>query len=137
MKFEAGAWPSRKYPNQDSLASRPPRQAAMSTTAALKPSTSQLGSESSHRRLRRGVENQDKRNSLNGESKPLAKKRKKKHVFCSCRGKDDGTPMICCGQCREWYVRPPLSPIYRQLTTSGRYHFACIGLSELDVDDIG
>ncbi|KAH9986086.1 transcription factor S-II, central domain-containing protein [Russula compacta] len=39
-------------------------------------------------------------------------------VFCSCRGVDDGTPMVQCGTCNEWY------------------HFGCIQLSEDDASEI-
>ena len=32
-------------------------------------------------------------------------------LFCSCRGLDDGTPMVQCGTCDEWLARtlPSLS----------------------------
>jgi len=36
----------------------------------------------------------------------------------TCREKDYGTPMICCGACREWY------------------HFSCLGLEQEDTEDI-
>src|SRR5260221_22501 len=31
-------------------------------------------------------------------------KAKKVEEFCSCRGVDDGTPMVQCGTCDEWSV---------------------------------
>lgn len=33
-------------------------------------------------------------------------------VYCTCRGRNDGSPMICCGRCSEWF------------------HFRCVGLSK-------
>ena len=33
-----------------------------------------------------------------------AKKEKEELLFCSCRGIDDGTPMVQCGNCDEWLV---------------------------------
>ncbi|KAH9967592.1 hypothetical protein BC827DRAFT_605522 [Russula dissimulans] len=46
------------------------------------------------------------------------KAKKVEEVFCSCRGVDDGTPMVQCGTCDEWY------------------HFQCIKLSEDDASEI-
>ncbi|KLO12716.1 hypothetical protein SCHPADRAFT_403407 [Schizopora paradoxa] len=41
-------------------------------------------------------------------------------VFCSCKGPDDGSPMIKCdGTCNMWY------------------HLRCIGISEDDASEIG
>ncbi|KAJ7116023.1 hypothetical protein C8R44DRAFT_587834, partial [Mycena epipterygia] len=39
-------------------------------------------------------------------------------IYCLCRKGDDGSPMVNCGQCDEWY------------------HFACINLSEQTAEDI-
>lgn len=39
-------------------------------------------------------------------------------VYCICRKGNDGSPMICCSQCEEWY------------------HFKCIGLSKRAAKDI-
>ncbi|KAH9056266.1 hypothetical protein EDB87DRAFT_1638219 [Lactarius vividus] len=47
-----------------------------------------------------------------------AKKEKEELLFCSCRGVDDGTPMVQCGNCDEWY------------------HFRCVNLSEDDASEI-
>lgn len=54
----------------------------------------------------------------NGTTKKKGKGKGKEQVFCVCRGKDYGTPMICCGACREWY------------------HFSCVGLEQEDAEDI-
>jgi hypothetical protein len=52
--------------------------------------------------------------STKGKEKAASKKparsvkaKKVEEVFCSCRGVDDGTPMVQCGTCDEWSV--PLS----------------------------
>ncbi|KAF5350240.1 hypothetical protein D9758_007833 [Tetrapyrgos nigripes] len=39
-------------------------------------------------------------------------------VFCTCRRNDDGTPMVYCGECQDWY------------------HFSCVNLSEREAEDI-
>ncbi|KAJ7890537.1 hypothetical protein B0H14DRAFT_3081675 [Mycena olivaceomarginata] len=39
-------------------------------------------------------------------------------VYCLCRKGDDGSPMVNCGECDEWF------------------HFACVNLSELNAEDI-
>ncbi|KAJ3881634.1 hypothetical protein F5051DRAFT_95417 [Lentinula edodes] len=39
-------------------------------------------------------------------------------TYCSCKKGDDGTPMIYCSECKEWY------------------HFTCINLDETDAEDI-
>ncbi|KAJ3815288.1 hypothetical protein F5876DRAFT_31060 [Lentinula aff. lateritia] len=39
-------------------------------------------------------------------------------IYCSCKKGDDGTPMIYCSECKEWY------------------HFTCINLDETDAEDI-
>lgn len=48
----------------------------------------------------------------------IVKAMKLEEMFCSCRGVDDGTPMVQCGTCDEWY------------------HFRCIQLSEDDASEI-
>ena len=39
----------------------------------------------------------------------IVKATKVEEVFCSCRGFDDGTPMVQCGTCDEWLalLHPP------------------------------
>ncbi|EMD38932.1 hypothetical protein CERSUDRAFT_104220, partial [Gelatoporia subvermispora B] len=57
--------------------------------------------------------------TINGEkTRGKAKPRVEGKVYCSCRKPDDGTPMILCAHCKEWY------------------HFQCLKLSERDAEDI-
>ena len=35
-------------------------------------------------------------------AKKKGKGKEKEQVYCICREKDYGTPMMCCGACREW-----------------------------------
>ncbi|KAJ7180665.1 hypothetical protein C8R46DRAFT_1070186 [Mycena filopes] len=51
-------------------------------------------------------------------SKPKRAKSPTPAIYCLCRKGDDGTPMVNCGECDEWY------------------HFHCISLSEDTADDI-
>ncbi|THH17772.1 hypothetical protein EW146_g3089 [Bondarzewia mesenterica] len=41
-----------------------------------------------------------------------------KGPYCLCKGPDDGTPMVQCGHCKDWY------------------HFRCIDLNEEDAEEI-
>ncbi|EIN06001.1 hypothetical protein PUNSTDRAFT_145392 [Punctularia strigosozonata HHB-11173 SS5] len=41
-----------------------------------------------------------------------------KKQYCVCKGNDDGTPMINCSYCKDWF------------------HFRCVNISEDDADDI-
>lgn len=43
-----------------------------------------------------------KKNGVGTAGKKTKGKGKKGQVYCVCREKDYGTPMICCGACREW-----------------------------------
>ncbi|KAF7309785.1 Transcription elongation regulator [Mycena indigotica] len=43
---------------------------------------------------------------------------KTSQIYCLCHGVDDGSPMVNCGECKEWY------------------HFSCVDLSEGTADDI-
>jgi len=47
-----------------------------------------------------------------------AKREKEELLFCSCRGLDDGTPMVQCANCNEWY------------------HFRCVNLNEDDASEM-
>jgi hypothetical protein len=38
-----------------------------------------------------------------------SKAKKAEELFCSCRGVDDGTPMVQCGTCDEWLAPVPSS----------------------------
>jgi len=35
-------------------------------------------------------------------AKKKSKGKEKEQVYCICRERDYGTPMMCCGACREW-----------------------------------
>ena len=37
-----------------------------------------------------------------GGAKKKSKGKEKEQVYCICREKDYGTPMMCCGACLEW-----------------------------------
>ncbi len=67
----------------------------------------------------------------NGKTKSKGK------AICTCRGQDDGTPMIECSRCGEWFVGCVVN-IELPLTVFifVRYHFTCIQLSESDAEDI-
>jgi hypothetical protein len=71
-----------------------------------------------------------------------AKAKKVEEVFCSCRGVDDGTPMVQCGTCSEWLapVPLPLFPFHftfiRSTDPYPRYHFRCVELTEDDAGEI-
>ncbi|KAI0788754.1 hypothetical protein C8Q75DRAFT_767793 [Abortiporus biennis] len=68
----------------------------------------------------------EKENSnLNGSSsktttrkKGATSKARAPKVYCTCRGSNDGSPMILCSGCNEWY------------------HFRCIDLAEKDAEEI-
>lgn len=49
--------------------------------------------------------NENKENArLNGNKTKGRAKLKSSKVYCSCRKGDDGSPMILCAECNEWYV---------------------------------
>jgi hypothetical protein len=71
----------------------------------------------------------------------IVKAMKVDKVFCSCRGVDDGTPMVQCGTCNEWsaLLHPPFPYFSLHLRTAlifPRYHFGCVQLSEDDAGEI-
>ena len=43
---------------------------------------------------------------LSSRRKTITKRsaQKKEEVYCLCKGKDDGRPMIRCENCNDWYV---------------------------------
>lgn len=45
-------------------------------------------------------------------------KAKAEDIFCSCRKNDNGTPMVYCVECKDWY------------------HFSCVQLDESNAEDI-
>ncbi|KZT20099.1 hypothetical protein NEOLEDRAFT_1141182 [Neolentinus lepideus HHB14362 ss-1] len=55
---------------------------------------------------------------VKGKGRKKAARGKSKKVYCMCKGPDDGTPMVACGECEEWY------------------HFRCVNLDESDADDL-
>lgn len=56
--------------------------------------------------------------------------------FCTCKKGDDGTPMIYCTECKDWYVWfSGLIFGYLSLLLS-RLHFSCVDLDETDAEDI-
>lgn len=57
-------------------------------------------------------------------------------VYCVCKGKDDGTPMIKCeGECQNWYVASHVHCALELIVC--RYHFGCISMDEEDADRVG
>jgi len=42
--------------------------------------------------------------STNGKGVGAGKSSKKVDVYCTCKREDDGTPMIYCGECKDWCV---------------------------------
>jgi hypothetical protein len=71
----------------------------------------------------------------------IVKAKKVQEVFCSCRGVDDGTPMVQCGACDEWsalvhHLSLSSSSNATDIPCSYRYHFRCIQLSEDDASEI-
>jgi hypothetical protein len=77
----------------------------------------------------------------NGKGSSSTKTKSKKgatkvpEVFCACRREDDGTPMVYCGECQDWYVYFVDCLIYRSFHLL-RYHFSCVNLSEREAEDI-
>ncbi|EGN96782.1 hypothetical protein SERLA73DRAFT_184942 [Serpula lacrymans var. lacrymans S7.3] len=68
------------------------------------------------------VEKENKGNPGRGKAKVQpkvkAKSKTKDESYCLCRQPDDGSPMVHCSQCKEWY------------------HFRCVNLDQNDADDI-
>ncbi|KAJ3734924.1 hypothetical protein DFJ43DRAFT_992347 [Lentinula guzmanii] len=60
----------------------------------------------------------------------------KDQSYCTCKKGDDGTPMIHCSECKDWYVVCVI--ILRRLfhLHFNRIHFSCIHLDETDAEDI-
>jgi hypothetical protein len=56
----------------------------------------------------------------NGRPRPSrARVSRQKAEFCTCRGQDDGRPMIHCSHCDDWF------------------HFECVQLDQADAEEIG
>jgi hypothetical protein len=64
-----------------------------------------------------------------------AKRDKEESLFCSCRGVDDGTPMVQCGNCDEWSGIIVIS-LFFSTDDRRRYHFRCVNLNEDDASEI-
>lgn len=47
---------------------------------------------------------ENKENARLSGSKARGKAKPKTKVYCSCRKGDDGSPMILCAECNEWYA---------------------------------
>ena len=65
-----------------------------------------------------------------------AKREKEELLFCSCRGLDDGTPMVQCGNCNEW---SGFIVVFSSSSTDDhhrRYHFRCVNLNEDDASEM-
>ena len=66
--------------------------------------------------------------------KPAKRVLKKVKVYCTCKGRDDGRPMIKCEFCGDWYVSRNVSP--SQLFMYYRFHLDCLNLTEREVEEI-
>lgn len=64
-----------------------------------------------------------------------AKREKEEELFCSCRGVDDGAPMVQCGNCHEWSGIIIVFP-FPSTDDHRRYHFGCVNLNEDDASEI-
>jgi len=102
---------SRMSENTSSIAtSRPSRSTRGAAVAASSKTTA-----TANTKPREGAAT--KKNGA-GAAKKKGNGKSKGEVYCVCRGRDYGTPMIFCGACREWY------------------HFSCLGVEEEDAEDI-
>jgi hypothetical protein len=86
----------RKSKNMSSIATSRPTRSTRATTSA---SSSGKTTMTTTTKPRAGAPAQ--KNGV-GTMKKRGKGKGKEQVFCVCRGRDYGTPMICCGACREW-----------------------------------
>ena len=93
--------------------------ASMRTTRSRKVSTQPSGKENTN------ANTPPPSSTMKAKEKAAPKKpaknvkaKKSQELFCSCRGVDDGTPMVQCGTCFEWSAPTPspfltLSPFAR------------------------
>ena len=80
--------------NTSSIATSRPTRATRGTTAAA----------SSNKTVTTNIKQRGapvKKNGV-GVARKKGKVKEKEQVYCVCRERDYGTPMICCGACREW-----------------------------------
>lgn len=89
---------SRMSENTSSIATSRPTRSTRGTTAAASASTNKTTA-ATNTKPRGGAS--ARKNGV-GTVKKAKGKGKKEQVYCICREKDHGTPMICCGACREW-----------------------------------
>jgi hypothetical protein len=75
--------------------------ANMRTTRSRKMSTQSSGKENGTASLP-STKGKEKATSKKTVRNVKAKAKKVEELFCSCRGVDDGTPMVQCGTCDEW-----------------------------------
>lgn len=100
-----------------------PTRAAAAAAAAANMRTTRSGKLPTHLK---GKENGPPPSTTKPKEKPASRKtarivkaKKVEEVFCSCRGVDDGTPMVQCGTCDEWSALVhPLFPLLLLLTPS-------------------
>jgi len=114
----------RNYPDffvVHTTASMPTRAAAAAAAAANMRTTRSRNVSTPLK----GKENGPPSSTTKSKEKPVPKKtirivkaKKVEEMFCSCRGVDDGTPMVQCGTCDEWSAQPlsPLLPLHPRTT---------------------
>ncbi|KAF9047082.1 hypothetical protein BDZ89DRAFT_941849 [Hymenopellis radicata] len=94
-------------------------QAASASTSTSspppKPVTKVKGPSTSNKQANAHSEKENEKSASKLRAKAV--KRSKK-VYCTCRGFEDGRPMIECVECQDWF------------------HFSCIDLSTRDAEDI-
>ncbi|EPQ56312.1 hypothetical protein GLOTRDRAFT_120866 [Gloeophyllum trabeum ATCC 11539] len=89
---------------------RLPRKADLSTPAKKGRTQDDTDTEKENTKAPKGkVKNARPKKVVNGKGK---------RAYCTCRGPDDGTPMVACAECDEWY------------------HFRCVDLDERDAEDL-
>jgi len=88
---------SRMSENTSSIATSRPTRSTRGTTAAA--STNKTTA-TTNTKPRGGTST--KKNGVGAGKKKAKGKGEKEQVYCICREKDYGSPMICCGACREW-----------------------------------
>ena len=89
-------------------------------TRAKRPNARYEQAESQKRKLDEEVEKPEAEDGDvdNSEAESQGDASEDDGVYCVCRKGNDGSPMICCARCDEWY------------------HFKCIGLTKRSAKDI-
>ncbi len=113
-------------------------QAAAASTSASspppKPVANVKGPSTSNKQANAHPEKENEKSAPKPRTKAV--KRSKK-VYCTCKGSDDGRPMIECVECQDWCVfclRLRRSCSFQWLF---RFHFSCINLFTREAEDIG